>query len=209
MWWLLTASSLAGEVIRDVEFGLKGEIPLVATASITESTDGQGDSQLHVGWEGWAALAVTPRWWVTTTLGTRRQYLMYPVDDGTPPILQTRAMRLYGGLRVSFLDAPTFLNLNVAGGWCSSWWRVELGGANGDRRAGGLGGYASVGVDRFLNPRFAVGVELRGWGEQHAQESMRLDSAEAEAGRDEVREWAFTHSPNQTGISLLATVTFR
>ncbi len=114
-------------------------------------------------------------------------------------------MRLFFGARASFLDAPTFLNLSVAGGWVSSWWRVELGGAHGDRRAGGPGGMASIGVDRFLNPRFAVGMELRGWAELHDVERITLTPVDP----DEERGWTFEHSPNQTGISLVATMTFR
>lgn len=202
----LTATALAGEVIRDVEFGLKGEIPLVATPAITELSDGQGDSQLHLGWEGFAAVAVTERWWVTGLLGTRRQYLMYPVPDGTPPVIQTRAMRMYAGTRLSLLDGPTFLNLGVSGGWVSSWWRLDLGGATGDRRSGGPGGLVSVGVERFLNPRLAVGVELRGWAELQDDERIRLT---ADPDDLDDRDWVFEHSPSQSGLSLLLTATFR
>lgn len=199
----LSSPASAGESIRDLEMGVRGELPLVASPSITEAADGKGNSQLHVGWEGFFAYVLTPRWAFTGTFGTRWQYLGWPADEGFDPLIQTRAMRVYFGARASFLQAPTFVAVNASGGLVSSYWRLDIGGVNGDRRAAGPGALLGVELTHFVNRRFALSVELRGWTELHDDELLAV------AETDDSRGWAFQHQKSQSGVSLLAGVLFR
>ena len=201
--WVVVAPAFAGESIKDLEMGVRGELPLVASPSITETYDGKGDSQLHVGWEGFFAYVVHPRWSFTGTFGTRWRYLGWEAEEGFDPLVQTRAMRIYFGARASFLEPPTFLALNLSGGLVSSYWRLDLGGATGDRRAAGPGALVGLELSHFVNPHFAVTLELRGWAERHDDERLVIEAT------DDSRGWDFRHSKGQTGVSLVAGLLFR
>jgi len=194
----LVGPALAQESIRDLEMGVRVEVPLMASPSITETYDGKGDSQLHLGWEAGFAYILTRRWAFTGTLGTRWQYLGWedPADDDA--LIQSRAMRLYLGGRASFLQPPTFVAVNFSGGLVSNYWRLDVGGLNGDRRSAGPGGLVGLELTHFVNRRFALTVELRGWAELHDDESLGFEAFE------ETRGWDFQHARGQRGISLVA-----
>lgn len=183
--------------------GLRGEVPLLTTPSITEATDGNGGSQLHVGWEAHFAYVLTEQWAFTGTFGTRWQYLGWEADEGFDPLIQTRAMRLYFGARRSFLRPPTFVSVHAGAGFVGSYWRLEIGGLNGDRRASGPGALAGIELQHFVNPRFAFTLELRGFTELHDAERIRIPAT------DESRGWDFKHSSGQHGVSVLAGLLFR
>ena len=190
--------------MNDLEFGLKAELPALTAPSITETGlgKGTGDSQLHVGGEAFASYALSRRFFLTGLVGTRRRYLQWPPHEDLTATAETRALRLALGGRVSFLDPPTFVSLNVGGGWVSGWWQIQLGAAPGDLKWRGPMGYAGVQVDHFFNPHFALTGELRGWVERQGEGTI---SHQDEDGVG----WAFEHPGAAGGLSVLVGLTFR
>ena len=70
MGQLLLAVALA-ETIHDTEFGVRVEAPVVDSPSVVEVArgEGEGDRQLHFGWEATFSYAITHRGQVVESLG--------------------------------------------------------------------------------------------------------------------------------------------
>jgi hypothetical protein len=201
---LLGAVEAREQKVNDLEFGLKGEIPFVTGPSITETGlgKGPGDSQLHLGFEAFGAYALTQQVYLTGLVGTRRRYMDWEPHGDLSATGESRALRVALGGRVSLLKPPTFVALNLGGGWVSGWWQIQLGAAPGDLRWRGPLGYAGVQVDHFLNPHFALTGELRGWGELQGAGEISHDMGEDGT-------WRFEHPAAAGGLSLLVGFTFR
>lgn len=197
---LLVLSSLAfAEEIHDTELGIRAEAPLVSSPGVVETARGEGggDRQLHFGWEATFSYAVTEDLFFTGLVGARRSYSSFEEVDGSFPFLVTRSQRLMLGAKYSLTDAPTFPYLSAHAGVASTWFRVEVFGLDGDRVSYGPAANVGLGLDRFLSPRFAVNLELRGWAEKAQPEQITVDP------------WRFESPPFTAGFSLLAGVVYR
>lgn len=192
----LSGLALAGETIHDLELGLKLEVPY-ATPSVLDATLGEGDSELHFGFRGDFHYVMTERLAISGAIATRRQYLSFDMPEDEILTVLNRTLRLEAGARVSLLEPPTFLVFTGGVGWVSAWWGLNYTGLTGDRVTRGGGAHLGVGVDHFLNPRFALSGELRGWGELYPPE-------EVSAG-----PYSLSMPPGRVGASLLVGFTFR
>lgn len=186
----------AAEEIHDTEFGLRVEAPVLDTPSVVETArgEGEGEQQLHFGWEATFSYALTSEVYLTGLVGARRSFGAFDEVDGSFPFLITRQQRLMLGLKYSFTSPPTFPYLSLHAGFVGSWWRVEVYGLDGDRVDWGPTLNAGVGVDHFLNPRWAVNVEARPWFERAEVEYITLDP------------WAFESPPFRAGFSVLVGI---
>ncbi|MCB9746608.1 MAG: hypothetical protein H6740_28795, partial [Alphaproteobacteria bacterium] len=192
------SSANAGESIHDLELGIKAELPAVATPAVVEEGSGAGDSQLHFGFQGEFAYALTERWFFTGEIGTRRQYLVWEAPDEAQreAFVQSRSMRLMLGAERSFTQGPTYPTLSASVGFISAWWGLTVGLAEADRIARGGAATLSGGVDHFLSPRLAVSAELRAWGEAYGANAVAVDDRR------------FVNPPYRAGLSVLAGFTF-
>lgn len=195
----MSTAEAASKTLKDTEFGVRAELPLAFNETVSEQSAGPGTSQLHLGYEGEIAQAISQRLYVLGRVGTRRQYLSWTDPERAPEdaFVETRAMRLNLGLQYSFGVAPTFVVINASGGLTSSFWVARIGADLGDRKALGANGTMGVGVDHFLNAKLALSIELRGWAEQHQAESMVSEA------------WGFDSPGWRAGASLLVGVKLR
>ncbi len=196
---LLPAAQAETKKLRDTEFGLRAELPLVFNETVVEQDAGPGTSQLHLGYEGEIAQAMSERVYVLARVGTRRQYLGWEDAARAPDeaFVETRALRVLLGAQYSFGTAPTFVVLSASAGLSSSFWVARIGADLGDRKALGPAGTFGVGVDHFLNPKVALSAELRGWAERHQAESMVSEA------------WGFDSPSWRGGASILVGVKLR
>ncbi|MED5374101.1 MAG: hypothetical protein VX899_24000 [Myxococcota bacterium] len=198
---LLTLGSAwaADAKLRDGEIGLRLEAPFTASPNVQDQSLGLGQSQLHFGFEGEFAGAVNQRLYLLGRVGSRRQYLAFEDADYEPDqaFVESRSMRVLVGAQYSLLDAPTFVVLSASVGISSSYWVARVGAGSGDRKGWGPAGTLGLGVDHFVNPRFAITGELRGWGERQQAEQMSSGP------------YAFTSPSYRAGASLLVGIKFR
>lgn len=195
----MSTAEAASKKLQDTEFGVRAELPLAFNETVVEQSAGPGTSQLHLGYEGEVAQAMSQRLYVLARIGTRRQYLSWNDSERVPEdaFVETRAMRLNLGLQYSFREAPTFVVINASAGLSSSFWVARIGADLGDRKALGANGTVGVGVDHFLSSKVALSAELRGWAEQHQRESMVSEA------------WGFDSPGWRAGASLLVGIKLR
>lgn len=196
---LLTMGLAHAEKIHDTELGLRVEAPVVDTPSVIETArgEGEGNRQLHFGWEAHFSYAATPEFFITGLVGARRSYGSYEEVDGSFPFLVTRQQRLMLGAKYVFSEAPTFPYISAHVGMVGSWWRVEVYALEGDRVARGPAANVGFGLDHFLNPRAAASLELRPWFEKAAVEQITIEP------------WAFESPGYRAGFSVLVGVIYR
>ena len=195
----MSTAEAATKKLRDTEFGVRAELPLAFNETVIEQSAGPGTSQLHLGYEGEIAQAMSQRLYLLARVGTRRQYLGWNDPELVPEdaFVETRALRANLGVQYSFREAPTFVVVNASAGLSSSFWVARIGADMGDRKALGPNGTVGVGVDHFLNAKLALSVELRGWSELHQAESMVSEA------------WAFDSPAWRGGASLLVGIKLR